>query len=228
MNNMLVAVWTVAMLGMVTSAMASPVNLSFETGDLSGWSVSNPLGISEFDGIVPAGSVQVVQNWPWGGAPGPVDGLSMAAVGTGNAWFLPGQGQFEIDIHQSFTLDGGMSISGSSFFFNGDYAEQDAAWVRILDASGNILAVPWLQYSGTANSTPYQSSSAWGNWQWVAPTAGNYTLALGVSTKGDNRFATFGIHDGIRVPEPSSLALLTVGVGVLLVRKTQGRRRKVD
>src|SRR5262245_51358426 len=117
---------------LASTASAAPVNLSFEAGDLSGWSVTNPMGISEFDGTVPAGSTQVLNFWPWGGQ-SPTDGSSMAAVGTGNAWFLPGQGAFDIKIDQTLTLDSGTSIVGSSFFYNGDPTTQDAAWVRILD-----------------------------------------------------------------------------------------------
>jgi hypothetical protein len=215
---------TVALLlGVVTSSLAAPVNLSFESGDFSGWSVTNPVGVSEFDGVIPAGSTQIVSTWPWGGARDPIDGFLMCAVGTGNSWFLPGQGNFDIDVHQTFSLESGTMISGSAFFYNGDFAAQDAAWVRILDGAGNILAVPWAQRSGSTNSTAFQTASSWTSWEWVAPTNGTYTLALGVSTSGDNRFATFGVHDGIRVPEPSSLVLLVAGVGAVVARQRRGR-----
>jgi hypothetical protein len=210
---------------LASTASAAPVNLSFETGDLSGWSVTNPVGISEFDGAVPAGSAQVLNFWPWGGQSAS-DGTSMAAIGTGNAWFLPGQGAFDIMIDQTLTVDSGTTISGSSFFYNGDPTTQDSAWVRILDGSGNVIATPWLEISGTTGSVGFQSTSPWSTWEWVAPSTGTYQLALGVSTKGDNRFSSFGIYDGIRVPEPSSMALLTLGFGSLLVKQRQRRGRR--
>jgi len=210
-------------LGVTASAVALPVNLSFESGNLSGWTVSNPLAIGEFTGLTPVGSASVLPLFQFGGAPGPIDGSFMAAVGTGNASLLPGQGAFDITVQQSFSLDAGSTLSGNSFFYNGDFAAQDSVWVRILDGGGNILATPWIQVSGTGGVTPFQGASPWTSWAWSAPTTGSYTLVLGASTFGDDRFATFGFHDGIRVPEPSSLILLTAGIGALVMR-ARGRR----
>jgi hypothetical protein len=201
-------------------------NGDFETGDFTGWTLTNPIGIGEFTGPTPAGYIGVSDSF-YDSASGqyvmPITGQFMAVIGTGNTSFRSSQ-EWVIEASQTLRLDAGTVVSGRSFFYNGDYAAQDTAFVRLLDEGGRPIATPWLESSGTPGqpyqgreaSTPYRSVTPWVDWSWFAPTAGIFTLELGATTLGDNRFASFGGHDAIHVPEPSSLLLSLVGLCGLL------------
>ncbi|NML18030.1 hypothetical protein [Azohydromonas caseinilytica] len=182
-------------------------NGSFETGTTTGWDVDIDKGYSSLfqPNIRPAGTVTVVSSWMFQGATRlPVDGQYFLRVGTGNEWF-DGQGTYDITASQKVLLQKGDSITGSSFYYNGDFAAQDTVWVKVYNASGkNLLATPWIEFSGNGNpgdhnSVPYTQSSDWTAWEWTAPKTGVYILKLGATTFGDNRFATYGFHDAISV-----------------------------
>ena len=219
----------------MAAAQATPLNSGFESGDFSNWTVSIPSGVSGFPPFDrPAGTAEVVSSWIGGTMPTARfadEGSHFLALGTLERGYFTGGAAYDISASQTFTLHQDDTVTGAVFFFNGDYEVQDSAWVKILDASGNnLIATPWLKSSGNPNpndpsATPYQDASPWTSWQWTAPATGEYTLSLGVSTFGDNRFATYGFFDGIgvmatTVPEPSSAALL-VGFlsGFLAIRR---------
>ena len=190
------------------------VNGDFETGNLISWTVKIPWGISEFEPHDrPAGSVNVDESMPYGyylpfGSPisttFPKEGKYFLQILTGNDWFITSQ-TYEISASQLVRLRKGDTLAGFSFYYNGDYAVQDSVWVKIFDDTGiKLLATPWLEYSGglsgsDPNSVPFLYKSNWTSWQWTAPKAGVYTLKLGASTAGDNRFGTGGYYDMIRV-----------------------------
>jgi hypothetical protein len=181
-------------------------NGSFETGDTTGWQVHIDLGFSSLltPHTRPAGTVTVVDSWTFGATTRlPYDGQYFLRVGTGNEWF-DGHGTYDITASQTVLLRKGDTITGASFYFNGDFAAQDTVWVKVFDKFGNLLATPWIEFSGNGNpgdqnSVPYTQSTDWTPWQWEAPKTGLYTLKLGATTFGDNLFATYGFHDAISV-----------------------------
>jgi hypothetical protein len=211
--------FTIAVLT-VSDAFADPllglVNGSFESGDLTGWSLNIPLGPTA-DGLslAPMGTGGVVQNlsetpYARGAFATASDGSYLAQLGTGqNAQDTEGTGIAELTLSQTISLDSGDTLSGLATFWSGDWG-QDAAFVKIFDAAGALVAMPW---SIAASWELYRKTTFWTPWDWIAPTAGVYTLALGVSTQGDNRLSTKAGFDGIKVtsvPEPSTLLLMAV------------------
>jgi hypothetical protein len=219
---------------LVSVAVAAPVNGDFETANFTGWKLDIPQGNSERrHRKLPAGTANIVS--AWGSSHQPVSGSYFAALGTQSDADFSGHRSYDISLSQRFTLDSGDTLLGWSFFYNGDYDPQDTAWVKVFDAGGNLLATPWLESSGglrrsDPNSTPYRTATPWTQWQWEAPSAGNYTLFLGVTTSGDNNGASFGFFEDIclhaaalPVPEPSALALTILGVTAL-----GARRRKMN
>jgi hypothetical protein len=246
MRGLMPTHWTLPLI-LVCALGASPVSASpialtnghFETGDLSGWQVTIPWGIGEFDGVYPATPEELFEFGPgvdmgfWKPAgvvytatmppsfiampPRPFSGgPSMAVVGTGDAYML-GDRLYDITAQQSFTMNAGDVLSGWAFFFNGDHLEQDTAWVRVLDAAGHPVATPWQASSGEIVGTaPYLTASPWEPWRWRARTPGAYTLVLGASSSGDDAFDSYGFHDAIQVPEPETLLLVTVGLLVVV------------
>lgn len=220
---------------LVTSVTANPINGSFESGAFEGWRLENPRGYSSSQPRNPfAGTAAVIANWGQSfglnqqrSAP---DGSKFAALGTlANGNFI-GNRTYNISLNQELTLAVGETISGWSFFFNGDYQTQDAAWVKVLDLDGQIIATPWLENSGCdLNSAPYQEATPWSQWFWQVPEDGTYTVSLGVTTRGDDNCASYGFFDDIfktpanlPVPEPSALSIVAIGATLLAA----SRRRR--
>ncbi len=218
------------------SALAAPVNGGFESADYSSWQATIPSDYSEFD-VAPrlAGSATVVSSWQRNDMLEPkiaAEGNYFLALGSHDAAYYTNTLTYDIFVSQTFSLQTGQSLAGLASFYNGDAAPQDSAWVRILDAPGeNLLATPWQEFSGAfpdhpdnLNVTAYRLASAWTAWEWTAPLAGDYTLAFGVTTQGDNRFGSFGFFDGTgvftAVPEPSVVSLAAISAaGLFLARR---------
>jgi hypothetical protein len=203
-------------------ARAGFINGGFESGSFSGWQLGNVyMGVSEYSplyGPLPAGYQEI-------GSTNPLDGHYVASIGTGNAYFLPGQGPFDVHVSQTVSMTRGEMLSGWSSFYNGDFLTQDGAYVRVVDNLGAEVATLWLVQSGDpafGGAMPYRTLTPWTEWSWAAPVDGTYTLSLGVTSSGDNAFSSYGYHDAIRTPEPTTLIMLLAGVGAVSV----ARRRK--
>lgn len=182
-------------------------NGSFETGNTTGWKKDIDTGYSSLltPHVRPAGTVTVVDSWTSRDTTITAKhGQHFLRVGTGNEWF-DGQGTYDIAATQKLLLHKGDTVTGWSFYYNGDFEPQDSVWVKIYDAPGkNLLATPWIEYSGNGdtgdhNAVPYTYTTDWTAWQWTAQKTGVYILKLGATTFGDNRFATYGFHDAIAV-----------------------------
>lgn len=219
--------------GLIPNTTAAPINGSFESGSFSGWQLNMATGHSYSQrGYRPAGAANVVSSWGQLAGLNPartaMDGGRFAMLGTQANGNFTGHRTYDISVEQDITLTAGMTFSGWAFFFNGDSEAQDSAWVRILDDSGATVATPWLEISGCIptsdfDPTPYRSASPWTQWSWQVPENGTYTLSFGMTTADDNNYASYGFFDGflvsppsIPVPEPSALALVSLGALALL------------
>lgn len=213
------------------TASALPLNGGFESGDFTGWTVSIPTGISQTMGSQPAGSAGVYSEWgPYTGMAAALtarDGTYFAAIGSADYGYFMGLQTYNITARQTFSLHIGDVLTGSAAFYNGDYEAQDSARVRIFDASNNELSTPWLWVSG-GNS--YRTLSTWESWQWQAPANGDFTVEIGVSTFGDDRFASYGLFDNVHVstvvpvPEPSAMVFIGMGLAGLAILQRRVRK----
>lgn len=211
-------------LALCNPSIADVINGGFENGDFTGWEVSIPYGESEFYGLRPAGSAEIVFGDYHGNLP--AGGDFMARIGSGDEYFL-GTDTYEITASQTLALSAHDTISGEAFFFNGDYLPQDFGFVKILDNLGAEMAVLWMEYSGGSdpsdpNNADYLSATDWAYWEWQAPTDGLFEIVLGVSTFGDNAFSSYAYFDHITVasvPEPTLFSLTGLSfLGLLMLR----------
>lgn len=231
--------------GLGFDASATLINGSFESSSFSGWQlqVSNGRSASQ-RASRPAGTASVVSAWGQPGGQYPFrsarDGNRFAMLATLANGNFTGHQDCQISLQQELSLTAGTMLSGWASFFNGDTDAQDSAWVKILDADGSSIATPWLETSGRGsehdfNHVGYREASPWTQWSWQTPATGAYTLSFGMTTADDNNFASYGFFDdllvspaALPVPEPSALALMTLGAGLFLRQRGATSRHQQD
>lgn len=217
-----------------TARSSNLPNGGFDNGDFFGWTISIPTGTCEFGSggqpaVGPAGSACVSSSYnPGTGVTRPItspNNSDFAIIGTAGTAYFMGNLHYDITASQSLSLNAGDIVSGWTLFYNGDYEPQDKAFVKFLNSdTDSLVATPWSATSGRAG---YDTASPWTYWQWRAPSSGNYTLEIGMTTFGDDTFASYGMFDGISihsVPEPSSISLLGLGVFGLGVIRHRPKR----
>jgi hypothetical protein len=214
-----------------SAAYAGPLTLTngnFEAGDLSGWTAIIPLGPWAIGGgfitpnqsftLVQAGNVELIRH---------ADG-ALLSISSGEIDMLRGEGwgPYDIVVSQTLSMEVGTVLTGWAQFFNGDPVHQDAAWVRIKDAAGVVIARPWVEYSGVDMldpsyqvTVPWRQMGEWTAWNWEAVATAQYTLELGVRTSGDNRWISEGRYDNIAMLEPSISWPLVLSTLALFVRR---------
>lgn len=222
-----------ALLAGVNAANANVVNGSFESWNLVGWTFSADTGTRAVEPLTrTAGQAKTVTSWGTllGVTPmQPVEGYRFLMMNTrANANFV-GDESYSFSVSQTLTLNLGDMLTGWAYFHNGDTSGLDSAWVQILDNEDELIGLPWAaggsnDNSATAEIAPY----GWFQWQWTAPSAGAYTVQLGMSTSGANNEASFALFDGVKVqtvpvPEPTAMVLAMVG-GLALVALRNRKR----
>lgn len=228
--------------GLAFNSSANLINGSFESSTFSGWQLSISSGQSAAQrGYRPAGAASVVPAWGQTTELSPIrtarDGNRFAMLETLAQGNFIGHRSYYITLQQRLVLTAGTTLSGWASFYNGDTDGHDSAWVKILNAAGNTIATPWSEYSGCGptldfDGVGHREASPWTPWSWQTPEAGSYTLSFGMTTTDDNNLASYGFFDGLLVspaalpvPEPSALALVTLGTVVLLYqRRTTARQ----
>lgn len=143
-------------------------NGGFETGDLSGWSLSVPPGGS-------AGATGSAFGY------GPVDGSYFALLKTN------GPGSYTTAA-QTFTVNAGDKIAGWAFFKTGDYwPYNDNAHVAIWQGSTHVATV-FLADVGIVGDN---GSTPWTYWEHIFTAGGTYTVQARVANAFDSGFDSY-------------------------------------
>ena len=201
----------------MTPVDAAVINGSFETEDFPGWTQT-----------IAGGGQQVVTSrdgvnfTSTGTKYSPVNGRFFAVLGAGD-------GNSLVSIEQDLPMGIGDILSGWAFFSSNEFVPSqgtdpnDFASVEVLDSSGVRVARPFYLDSDTIGGLV---DGRWTPWSFTASTADAYTLRLGVTNVPDEKFPSEAGFDDIhlqRVPEPSTLVALFLGLAASGVRRRRAR-----
>lgn len=166
---------------------ASTSNVSFETGDLTGWGAEARCDNVDGDGCgVPPGYVKAVQSFgPENGTEGPgKDGADLFQTYTapyGQSFAVLQAGCLTTTLSRTFTLKAGQTLTGKAFFatdedygLNG-HTYNDSGRVEIV--SGGTVKV---LFSSDAQSVRAFNGTPWTAFTFTATAAGDYTLQASV------------------------------------------------
>jgi hypothetical protein len=188
-------------------AAADPINFGFETGDLSGWSVSTGDGGAAFANVV----TFAVSGEEFD----PVQGDFFADLYAGG-----GTGVYTT-ISQTFSLTSGETLSGEAAFLGHDYFPfDDDAFVSIVGETDPIL------FSADIDAVGDFGNTEWTEWSFTAPTAGSYTLTYGVENIGDNDLSSEAIFDAPAATPDATSTLILMNVGLLGLAGLKRKFRK--
>jgi len=182
-----------APLAFAAPGLASPTNLGFEEATLNGWTTNG--------GVAFVTPVLTNQNTGFLAAKeGVLFGVVTAGLGT----------DVYTTLSQSFTLQAGDTLGGyTGFLANDAMPFDDSAYLSI----NGINLWSWSVADVGAYGT-----SGWKHFHFVAPSAGIYTLQLGVANHVDNIGSSQAVIDGVQlngaVPEPASWAMMVSGFGL--------------
>jgi hypothetical protein len=200
MNKMLLA--AALSVAAISAPALAVVNAGFETGDLSGWTA-----VGGASAVTSHSAGNSSNTWA------PVEGNFFARLTAGL-----GTGVYST-LTQTFSLAANQTISGYVGYQAEDYQPfTDDAFLTI---GSTVL------FTASTFTVGDFGSSGWQAWSFTAPTAGSYTLQLGVRNTSDNVNTPSAMLDGVStavVPEPQTWALMIIGFGLVGVAS---RRRTV-
>ena len=174
---------------LTTSVSAQGVNMGFETGNLTGWTVDTGIdGVAE---VITSHTTGLATEYL------PVEGAYFARLEPSFSAGVP------TTLNQSLDLVAGETICGYAAFDAQELLEDpdnDSAWVRILNSAYDELAMPW--YSDVA-MIGASGDGPWAYWEWTAPESGTYYVQYGVTNFLWDGLNSIALFDGCPTTSPT-------------------------
>lgn len=190
-------------MGLVNAAHAGLANSGFETGDLTGWTLSPANEAALY------ASVETSWNSQWDSrtysAPEGQYFVQLTA-GLGEGVYTELSQTFTVMAGEQFILSGKAAFDGNDEYSD-DYPNNDDAYVKLSNGTTtNFLWTSNIQSVGDYTSTDWQ------DWTTNLLAEGTYTLSFGVANQGDNDYNSVALFDANPVPVPSAVLLLGSGL----------------
>lgn len=199
MNRVKTLVVGVALAFGAGAAQADLINVGFETGDFTGWTA-----------VVPVGGIAQVQSTAGAGGITPLFGTYMAHLKT------DGPGSYTT-LSQSIFMGGGAMVSGNVNWYDAELASSQPAFyndnvaVQIYNSANALVSTAFYdQHSGNTTIV-----NGWAPWSYTASAADTYKVVYKITNIGDSIVDSHAYFDGVKVPEPGTLALLGLGLAGL-------------
>jgi hypothetical protein len=146
--------------------------------------------------------------WASSGSTGATTANGVFTPQMGN-WFgivFSGNQDVYSTLSQTVFLQAGKSIRGFVGFQTDDYLP--------FDDDGYLTVNGTPLFTASVASVGAGGNTGWVPFRFIAPTAGSYTLELGVANRGDGAVSSIAVLD-TAVPEPATWALLITGFGMV-------------
>ena len=153
-----------------------------------------------------------------GGATTSIGGFT-AAYGSWFGYVQSAAAGIDQTLTQVFSLNAGQTLKGSVGFSTTDYLPYNDQ--GFLSVNGTNI------FSASVASVGNYGSTGWLDWSFTAPTAGNYTLSLGVRNSLDSAAPSFAVLDASVVPEPGTWVMMIAGFAMVGLG-ARGRDRSVN
>lgn len=141
-----------------------------------------------------------------GGATTSVGGFT-AAFGNWFGYVATGPQNSNQTLTQVFALSAGQTLKGKVGFSTTDYNPFNDDGFFSINGT-NIFAA-------SVGSVGDFGSTGWVDWSFTAPTAGSYTLQLGVRNNVDGGVPSVAVLDSGVVPEPSTWVMMIAGFALV-------------
>lgn len=196
--------------------IAGPTNLGFESGDLSGWTLSG----TGSGNASPA---------PWLAA----DGISPTfdPYGAFYGYAVAGEDETYTTLSQTFSLTAGSRLSFVAGFANQDgdgyFPDLDAFYSDV----GYVAINGYKLIEWNGKDVGARANTGWVPFQYLAGATGDYTLEIGVANGGDGQVPSAVLLDNVAltgpVPETATWAMMVLGFGAAGAA-LRSRRRTVS
>lgn len=187
-----------AWLGLGSARAALLTNGGFETGDLSGWTVSDTSLIS------------VVSQFT-----APFSGVTASPYYGQSFAVLAGGGISDTIMSQTVILSAGDMIEQVVRFINDNLFGPNSAYVRVVEGDTGNPTNTFQLYSQDGNGVGgYGGSDPWTTIDFIAPVTDSYTFQFQLSN-GSPGFSSPTSYLLVDMPEPASMAVLAFGLAGL-------------
>jgi len=187
-------------------------NGGFESGDLTDWSKTVPVG----------GAASVVTSWGTTSTVYAKEGKYFAELKTN------GPGSYT-QVYQEFDVGANGTISGWAQYYNAEYGStyDDQGFLNLYDDDLDFVATLW----SWSNVTEDFGLGGWEYWSKSGLSAGTYTLVSQITNGVDSWADSWQFLDGVSAtgttatPEPATMVLMGLGLGAGAVVRRRRRSR---